>query len=143
MLSKVLVSILAAAVLAPAACGAATRFTLSIYDPSGEATTRLTMTDVVRSSARAASVEGRSAALYVRLTRVGAQKFHTLTRDLARRGARLHRPQVFVFQINSHVYARPVIDYRVYPNGIEGDGLQIDGLRLATARRLASQIRTG
>jgi len=133
-----------AAVLAPSARSAASHVELLIYDPVGRAKSEVRTADVVRSSARASRQPGGSAALYFRLTKIGALKFHSLTRALARRGARLHRSQRFAFEVGGRVYARPLIDYRAYPNGLDGrSGIQVDGLKLATAQRLAREIRQG
>ncbi len=82
--------------------------------------------------------------LSFRLTTNGARKFHSLTRALARRGARLRRPQRFAFAVNGRVYSRPFVDYRAFPNGLDGrTGIQVEGMTLATAQRLAREIRRG
>lgn len=53
-----------------------------VYDPTGVVRTEVTESDVVRSSVHALRVGG-STTLYVGLTKIGASKFHTLTRALA------------------------------------------------------------
>jgi hypothetical protein len=114
-----------------------------VYDPTGVARTEATGSDVVRSSVHALRVSG-SVTLYVGLTQTGASKFQTLTRALARRGARLHRPQSFAVAIGGHVYWRPSVDYELFPNGLPGNnGLDLQVLRLAVAQRLAKLIRSG
>jgi len=133
-----------AAVCAPSTRSAARHVELRIYDSVGQAKWEVRTPDVVRSSARASRQPGGVAALYFRLTTNGAFKFHSLTRALARRGTRLHRSQRFAFEVDGRVYARPFIDYRASPNGLDGrSGIQVGGLKLATAQRLARGIRQG
>ncbi len=140
----VLLTFVGAAVLVPSACGTASHLTLRIYDPTGQAKSEVTTADVVRSSARASREHGGSAVLFFRLMNEGSSKFHSLTRALARRGARIRRRQPFAFEIDGRVYARPLIDYRAYPDGLDGrPGLQMEGLRLETAQLVARHIREG
>jgi len=77
--------------------------------------------------------------------RPGASKFQKLTRALARRGAELRRPQSFALEVNGRVVSRPLVDYHAFPNGFDvgRSGIQIEGMKLATAQRLARQIRRG
>jgi hypothetical protein len=118
------------------------RVEFRVYDPTGVVHTEVTGSDVVRSSVHAVRVSG-SVHLYVGLTKTGASKFQTLTRALARRGARLHRPQSLAVAIDGHVYWRPSVDYKLFPNGIPGSsGLDMQVLRLAVAQRLAKLIRS-
>ena len=118
-------------------------FQLRIYDAANMAKVRLTVADVVRSSARVESGEtAGSGFLYFRLTRDGVLKFRRLTHELARRGSRVHRSQRVAIEINDRVYARPMVDYRVFPDGLDASqGLQIGGLKLSVANRLADEIR--
>jgi hypothetical protein len=118
------------------------RVDLRIYDSAMQSRWEVRTADVVRSSAYASRVAGDSASLYFRLTASGAVKFRRLTRDLARRGARLRRAQRFVLKIDGRVYARPRVDYRAFPDGLDGrPGIEIQGLSLSTAQRLAGRIR--
>jgi hypothetical protein len=118
-------------------------FELRIYDPANNAKAGLTVADVVRSSARAESGEtAGSGLLYFRFTRAGVLKFRRLTRELARRGSRVHRLQRLTIEINHRVYERPTVDYRVFPDGLDASqGLEIDRLTLSVASRLAQEIR--
>jgi len=130
--------------LIPPACGAATRFEFRVFDPTGYAKTQVVSSDIVRSSAHASLGPGGLPVFSVDFTSEGAKKFHSLTRTLARRGARLHHPQSFALEIGGRVYARPVVDYRAFPDGLDGQsGIQIQGMSPATAQRLARQIRGG
>jgi hypothetical protein len=123
-------------------------FRFRIYDPLGNVKGQVTESGVLRSSARsvrlgdgAASPEG-SASFYFRLTDEGEAEFHRLTRALVRRGARLHRPQRFVIEMNGTVLSDSTIDYRLFPDGFDGKtGLEFAGLPPATAQRLAHQMR--
>jgi preprotein translocase subunit SecD len=115
-----------------------------MYDPAGQSKWAVGTADVVRSSARASRQPGGFATLSFRLTNNGAMKFHNLTRALARRGARLHRAQRFAFEVDGRVVSLPSIDYRAFPNGLDGrSGIQVEGLKFATAQRLARGIRQG
>jgi hypothetical protein len=79
--------------------------------------------------------------LHFRLTGQGATKFHALTRGLARRGARLRRNLAVAIEIDGRVRARPFVDYRLYPDGLDGSqGIEVQ-LPRALARRFAKQIR--
>lgn len=138
------IGLLAAFVLALWGCGGESHVTLRIYDSAGGAASVVGTEDVVRSSARASRGPGGSATLFLALTDDGAIKLESLTRTLARRGAKVHRPQTFTFEIDGKVYARPKIDYRAFPDGLDGSsGLEIGGLPLTVARQLAGQIREG
>jgi len=120
------------------------QFGFRIYDPTGRVSTEVTGADLVRSSVRAVHQPGGAATLYLRLTKAGAAKFHSLTRALARRGAQLHRHQSFAVEIGGHVYARPWVDYRADPDGMDGSsGLEMVSVPLAVAQRLAREIRGG
>lgn len=144
LLLTLLMATSGAAVAAPSAGSVASGVDLRIYDPLGQARWEVRTADVVRSSAYASRRPGGSAALYFRLTKYGALKFHRLTRALARRGVRLHRSQPFALKVDGRVYARPLVDYRAFPDGLDGrSGIQVEGLKLATAQRLAREIRRG
>jgi hypothetical protein len=118
-------------------------FQLRIFDAANKADVQVTAADVVRQSARTEAGEtAGSRLLYFRLTRSGTVKFSRLTRTLAHRGRRVHRSQRFTVEINHRVYARPMVDYRVFPEGLDASqGLQIAGLRQSVANRLAREIR--
>jgi hypothetical protein len=122
----------------------ASPYELRVYDPSGRERTAVTGADVVHSSVRVVGQAGRTAALFFDLTKTGAARFHVLTRALARRGARLHRPQHFAVEVGGRIYVRPWVDYRLFPDGLPGDsGIEMGGMPLVTARRLARLIREG
>jgi hypothetical protein len=116
-----------------------------MYDATKRSKLRLTIADVVRSSAHAERWEtAGSGVLYFRLTKHGVLVFQHLTQELARRGKALNRRLHVTLEINHHVYARPMVDYQVFPQGLDASqGLQIGGLTLSMARRLAEEIRAG
>lgn len=127
-----------------AGCGEKSQFQLRIYDTLGQAETEVTASDVLPGSVRVQRLSGTSAGLFFRFTSEGKASFHRLTRTVARRGARLGRLQRIAIEINGTVYARPSIDYRLFPDGDGGErGLEIAGLDPSTARRLADQMRKG
>ena len=132
----------AALVGAPARGGTSTEV-LRIYDPTGQVKTELTISDIVRSSALADRSIGGVPALVFALTKSGQGKLHVLTRGLARRGARLHRNQVFAIAIDGHVYSTPFIDYKVEPDGIPagGSGMEMNVSSFALAKKLAFELR--
>ncbi len=133
---------LAVSVSISAAAGAASHFELRVYDPARLAKAEVTSADVIRSSAPAGPQPGGSAYLYFRLTKQGVIRFHALTRALARRGARIHRRLPFAVEINDRVRARPFVDYKAFPDGLDAStGIEIDGLPLTLARMLARQMR--
>ncbi len=120
------------------------RTTFRIYDPSNRTTAQVTAADVVSSSVRMVPGAEGSGVVYLRLTREGGRKFAILTRALARRGARVTRPQAFAVEINGRVRSRPHVDYESFPNGIRGtdvEGIEIVIPRLAEAREVAEAIR--
>jgi hypothetical protein len=134
--------LIGSAVAVTPARSVSSRVDLRIYDPAMQSRWEVRTADVVRSSAHASRGLGGSASLYLRLTASGAVKFRRLTRDLARRGARLRRAQRFVLKIDGRVYARPLVDYHAFPDGVDGrPGIQIEGMPLSTAQRLARRIR--
>jgi hypothetical protein len=119
-------------------------FRLRIYDPLGHIKAEVTASDVLRRSARTARSPDGSWSFYFRLTDEGETEFHRLTRALAKRGARLHRPQRFRIEMNGTVLSHSTIDYRIFPEGFGVEtGMEFPGLRPATARRLADQMRNG
>ena len=129
-----------------AGCGSAnhTAAGLRIYDPAGQVKGEVGPTDVVQSSVTASTDQAGTAVLAFALTRHGNERIRSLTRALAQRGARLHRNQHFAFEVSGHVYARPFIDYRATPDGIDGEsGIEIPGLGRKVANRIAVQMREG
>ncbi|MDP9223460.1 MAG: hypothetical protein M3P18_06315 [Actinomycetota bacterium] len=134
------------ALLVLTACGGSSspEFRFRIYDASGQAKPGVTAAGVLRNSARASQTPDGSWSFYFRLTDKGEAEFHRLTRSLAKRGARLHRVQRMTVEMNGTVLARAGIDYKVQPDGFDGrTGLEFPGLRPATARRFAQQMRSG
>jgi hypothetical protein len=116
-----------------------------IYDPKGLIHAQVTLSGLVRSAARAwrppYSSPGHGA-LSLTFNRTGETAFCRLTRGLARRGARLHRVQYQGIVIDGWVSTKTNVDYRHFPNGLCGSpGLEIQGIKLTTARRLARLIR--
>jgi hypothetical protein len=58
--------------------------------------------------------------------------------------ALLHQVQHFALDVSRHVYARPFIDYRSTPDGVDGKaGFEIPGLSPKVAKRVAGQLRAG
>ena len=126
------------------AFGAMLRIEIRIYDPAHVVTTEVTAAEVVPSSARAGRLPGGAPYLRVGLTKLGRAHLHSLTRALARRGARLHRPLPVVVAINGRDVLEESIDYKSFPNGMTGgSGLQVTGLSFETASRIAALIRQG
>jgi hypothetical protein len=114
---------------------------MRFFDPTGIETTQLTKADVVRSSIRGVPESGH-AALVGAFTKTGAAKFCALTRQLARRGSRLHQTQYLAFEVAGRIYAKPAIDYKLFPNGVCGSpGFEVV-MPLNVARRLALLIRS-
>jgi hypothetical protein len=104
--------------------------------------TKVTRADVVLTSVRVTRQPGGQGALFLRLTRKGANRFRALTRALAQRGARLGREQQFAVRIGGRVRARPKVDYRASPDGLDGrNGLELLVVEVSVARALAKQIR--
>jgi preprotein translocase subunit SecD len=123
----------------PEACPDPTAKTVYVFGAP-----KLTGDDVDRTTVRADidPQTGRPTVL-AELTPRGQKGFADLTRTLARRGAKLGKPQHFLIVIDRQVYAAPYIDYRVNPDGIPADnGIQFDGLAsLDEARKLARALR--
>jgi hypothetical protein len=70
------------------------------------------------------------------------EHFDELTRLVAERGVREHRNQHFAVAFDGHVYARPYLDYRLYPKGLRGDsGLELANLPSSVAQKVVSEIR--
>ena len=146
MIRSGLISIGAATVvlLLLTGCGESSpgEFRLRIYDPLGNIKGQVTESEVLRMTARASQEPDGSWSVTFRLTDEGEAEFHRLTRGLAKRGARLHRPQRFRIEMNGRVESRSTIDYRIFPDGFGVEtGMWFPGLRPATAQGLAHQIR--
>lgn len=115
--------------------------TLRLYDAKGIITTQVTLTDVIRNSARAGrSSLGIGTSLYFRLTTRGVSNCNELWRLLRRRGARTHDLfQYVAFEVDGHVYARIWVPYNQTASGCR-HGIEVK-LPKATATRLARLIR--
>jgi hypothetical protein len=120
---------------------------LRIYDPSGHVPGQVIASEVVASSVRTGPEGGRTTHgyfIYFDLTSQGKKHIHTLTAGLARRGRQLHHFQHFVFEVGGHVYGRPFIDYRAFPDGIDGSsGIEIPGVAPKVAKRVARELQEG
>jgi preprotein translocase subunit SecD len=125
-----------------AGCGSSTKeFVIRIYDPATSNSSSITVSDVIVSQTQAYRT-GRRANLRLQLTQKGQRKFSELTRRLARRGAKRHQLQHFVFEFDGRVYSKPVIDYRLFPNGLTNSTLVLANLDLKLARRIVTRIRS-
>jgi preprotein translocase subunit SecD len=134
------------ALLISTACGGSSshEFRFRTYDPLGDVKVQLTESDVLRRSARAVREPDGSWSFSFRLTNDGQAQFRRLTRALAVRGARLHRPLRCVTEMNGAVLSRSTVDYRIFPDGYGAEeGMWFPGFRAAAARRLADQMRKG
>jgi len=132
-----------AAAISAAACSSSNHSSagIRIFDPAGRIHKDVRSKDV--SSATVISVSGQSGVALV-LTRSGAKGFHELTRRLAERGARLHRNTHFAFAVDGRVYATPYVDYRLYPQGLDGSsGIEVANLPASVAQEVAREIRKG
>jgi hypothetical protein len=108
-----------------------------IYDPTGRVAAQVLPSDIVASSVRSGPDGAKTNFVTFELTPRGKQHFHQLTAGLARRGAALHRVQHFALEVHGHVYARPYIDYRLSPDGFDGQG----GVEIAgVPRKLAGRF---
>ena len=132
-----------------AGCGgsgsrSAPRTGLRIYDPAGLVKAQVTSPDVVRSSVLAETEPGGTAVVFLALWPRGNERFLRLTRALAHRGLRVHRIEPFAFEVNGHVYARPGVDYRDFPDGYSADaGTDIHGVPGDAAKDIVAQLREG
>jgi hypothetical protein len=118
--------------------------TLRIFDPTGHIHAQVTLSGIVRRQTAVTYVNyprGTGRLLLV-FNRAGRTDFCRLTQGLARRGARLHNHhEVNAFEVNGHIYLRPYVDYRYYPNGLCGlPDLQMQ-MKLVTAGQLARLLR--
>ena len=103
----------------------------------------LDFADIAPGSVRAVRDPNTGAPVVVLdLTRSGVREFNALTRNLARRGAALHRQLHVLISVDGRVVTRPYIDYRLFPNGLPGNnGIEINGLpSMKAARRLAKEL---
>jgi hypothetical protein len=133
-------------VLMSTACGGSSshEFRFRTYDPLGSVKAEVTESDVLRRSARAAREPDGSWSFSFQLTDEGQATFRRLTRALAKRGARLHRPLRCVTEMNGTLLSRATVDYRIFPDGYGAEkGMWFPGFRPATAQRLAHQMRNG
>ena len=117
---------------------------LRIYDPAGLIKAQVRSGDVYRSSVLTSSEPGGTAVVYFGLKPAGDRRFLRLTRELAHRGARTHRVQQFAFAADGHVYARPRVDYHVFPDGYSAStGTDIHGVPGDAAKSIATRLREG
>jgi len=90
----------------------------------------------------------------MQFTKEGGDKFHEITRELARRGRGLHNRiggtdeqafQQFAIVLDREIRSAPTIDYNENPDGIPGDnGAQITGIgSIGEAKDLALVLQTG
>ena len=116
--------------------------TVRIFDPARQVKTALTLADLVPSTARVVrDPSSGSASLEFSFTSSGRIKFCTLTRGLVLRGTRVGVPQQMAFAVDGRTYARPTIDFKLFPHGLCGThGLQVY-LKASLAQRLARVIR--
>jgi hypothetical protein len=126
-----------------AGCGEAKDLRFRIYDPAHKSNIEIVNADLVRESARAVQVPGNPPALYFKLTHNGESKFRRLSYALAKRGQRLQAIQEMAVEVDDKVYPTGV-DYQAYPHGLNPDtGFEVSVDSLATARRLAKEMRSG
>jgi hypothetical protein len=128
------------------ACGGSSAHELHFrtYDPLGYVRIEVTESDVLRRSAHASRERDGWWSLNFRLTEEGQAKFRRLTRALAKRGARLHRPLRCVAEMNGTLLSRSTFDYRIFPDGYGAEkGMWFPGYRAETAQRLADQMQEG
>jgi hypothetical protein len=95
----------------------------------------------------------RSPSVAIDLTPSGQQRFHTLTREIAQRGARYATPgespldgaQHLAIVLDDRLVSLPFIDYEQAPDGIDGrGGVQIqDDMTLGRAREIAAILSAG
>lgn len=78
-------------------------------------------------------------------TDAGQDKFQEITQGLALRGASTQELQSFAIVLDGQLISNPTVDFRQYPNGIDGsNGAQIQGnFSVESARTLASQLNSG
>jgi SecD/SecF fusion protein len=78
-------------------------------------------------------------------TDAGQDKFQEITQGLALRGSSTGELQSFAIVLDGLIVSNPTVDYRDYPNGIDGsNGAQIQGnFTVDSARTLANQLNSG
>lgn len=122
---------------------AATKPVVSISGAPFATNVLLTLQDIDRLSVRTIAEPKGRMTLAFRLTSKGVAKFDTLTRLLSQQGSKTHRLQHLVFAVDGHIYARESIDYRLYPQGLDGrNGLEFAGLPRSSALKVAREVRT-
>jgi preprotein translocase subunit SecD len=103
----------------------------------------LDLDDVIRGSADATIDPSTGApVVLMRFTKRGVAKFASLTRNLAQRGAALHRRLHVLISVNGRLISRPYIDYIANPNGISAQtGIEITGVdSKRAAKKLANEL---
>jgi SecD/SecF fusion protein len=89
--------------------------------------------------------EEEGAVVSIDFTEGGAERFHDLTRGVARRGARLGERQRIAIALDNRIVTIANLDYDRYPDGIDGtQGASISGdLSDEEADTLAGQLASG
>jgi SecD/SecF fusion protein len=113
----------------------------SPVDPIPEMTGR----DLKLSGTRADVDPQQGPIVLMQFTGHGADVFHEITRREAQRGSFAGVEQNFAIVLDREIRSWPSIDYKQYPNGIEGsNGAQITGLDgFGEAKDLALVLQTG
>jgi preprotein translocase subunit SecD len=88
---------------------------------------------------------GDDAEVDIEFTEGGAARFHDLTRQVARRGARLGQRQRIAIALDNRIVVISNLNYERYPDGIDGRfGASISGdLTAEEADTLAGQLSSG
>lgn len=102
-------------------------------------------------NAKASTAPGtRTPDVELSFTAAGRRGFETITRSIARQGARVSSPgqtlnQHFAIAVDNQLIEVPFVDYKQYPDGVNGDhGAEIVGnLTARSARDLAILLRYG
>lgn len=91
--------------------------------------------------------QGRSGEPIVTMqfTDAGRDKFKSITQALATRGSLQGEDQSFSIVLDGELISNPTVDYKQYPDGIDGNGgAQIQGsFTSASAKTLADQLNSG
>jgi preprotein translocase subunit SecD len=100
--------------------------------------------DVLRDSARADRRGTGEPIVSATLNADGTRKFEELTRKIAEQGRRRNEVQHLAILVDDELVAWTEIDYRLYPNGLDGSaGIQIPVKSQADAEGLADDLRGG
>jgi hypothetical protein len=126
----------------PAACpgaGEASRQTL-YYAFTG--TPALTAEDLDRDAMAESEVSEETGVVLV-FTKTGQSRFHTLTRRIAHAGGRDRRPHHLALVVNDRLVTAAVIDYRLNPDGLTGESVELVGVPRDVANELVEGRRRG